>query len=430
MDVLDELARHFERRPMVLLRCGGNFARTLLESKDGLERFTFAGLHSVFGGIETPTMCLAEISQPGSTQCYAGIIKAKTAVSTFDTRLTAIRFREVSLPSFDLLNDEPEDRFRGALPERLPESYSIKVLTPQLGVQILAMLRESDLSTLQAIAFFLSQGMLSDPEWAEMDAVQVAMAAFGLSKSTAPVAVSIRGGAYSTLENMEAHALEDNVIGQDASIIPGFSLIEKHVTGRAVFVNSNEKLEVYTANRGLLEEMLGVDLIYVNNILGNTIMIQYKMLEPEIGCRGKFRDWVFRPDEQVESEIFRMKVLQIEETIDDYRLHADPFYFKFVQRKGDGDSHRSFYISLEHLKQLLQSPRVLGPRGGVRITYDALEGTYLRESNIVSLLRSGYIGMHRVQTKLLAPIIEQVSAGNRGLVLAWQEQRQREEEHL
>lgn len=427
MNALEELTRHVKKKPLALLRFGSDFAETLLSSKEGLERFTFAGLHSTFGGLETPTMCLAELSQEDSNQCYAGIIKAKTAVSTFDSRLTAIRFRRISLRSLDLLHENTRNGFVGSLPERTSEGYSCKVLTPQLSERVVEILAdESNMRVLEAIAFFLSQGMLSDPEWAEMDAVQVAVAAFGLSKSAVPASVEIREGAFSTLENVEAHVLEDNVIGRDASVIPGFSLIDKYVTGRAVFVNGSERLDVYTANRGPLEEMLGVDLIYVNNILGNTVMIQYKMLEPEIGGRGRSRDWEFRPDEQVESEIFRMRVLRIEDTFDDYRLNDNPFYFKFVQRKGDGASHKSFYVSLDHLKQLLQSPRVRGPRGGIRINYDALEGIYLRESNIVSLLRSGYIGMHRAETTLLEPIIDQVSKGNRGLVLAWQNQRLRE----
>ena len=52
--------------------------------------------------------------------------------------------------------------------------------------------------------------------------------------------------------------------------------MEKHVTGLAVFKNGNERLDVYTANKGPLEKMLGVDLIYMNETVGNTVMVQYK----------------------------------------------------------------------------------------------------------------------------------------------------------
>ena len=176
---------------------------------------------------------------------------------------------------------------------------------------------------------------------------------------------------------------------------------------------------VYTANRLLLEEMLGVDLIYVNNTKGNIIMIQYKMLEQENGGRGKY--WIYRADDRLRKQIAKMVIPEFQGSRSDYRLNATPFYFKFVKRRREiGESLQPFLISLEHLGQILSSPNAEGPRGGIRLDYDALDGTYLRESDIIGLIRSGYIGTHRAMSSHLAAIISEVSRGNRALVLAWQ----------
>jgi hypothetical protein len=208
--------------------------------------------------------------------------------------------------------------------------------------------------------------------------------------------------------------------------VPGFLLFEKHITGRATFLKEEERLVVYTANRGPLESMLGVDLIYVNETVGNTVMVQYKMLEEHINPVTVETDWIFRPDSQLNDEVSRMKLPELDAKVDDYRLHRNPFYFKFVKRKGDGESHQSFIISLDHLKQLLVSPKAKGPKDGVRVSYDALERVYLREYDFINLIRSGYIGTHKVESDTLHPIISDVAKGNRALVLAWQKRFKQE----
>ena len=92
----------------------------------------------------------------------------------------------------------------------------------------------------------------------------------------------------------------------------------------------------------------------------------------------------------------------------------------FVKRKGDGESHFSFVVALNHLQHILDSPKSKGPKGGVRVSFDSLDGVYLRETDLLGLIRSGYIGTHRIETEALKPIIQAVAAGKRALVLAWQ----------
>jgi hypothetical protein len=68
-----------------------------------------------------------------------------------------------------------------------------------------------------------------------------------------------------------------------------------------------------------------------------------------------------------------------------------------------------------------------GPNGGVRVSFDSLAGVYLRDTDLLGLIRSGYVGTHRIETNALRPIIQAVSEGKRALVLAWQKKIKLEE---
>ena len=83
---------------------------------------------------------------------------------------------------------------------------------------------------------------------------------------------------------------EDRVIEQDAIKLQGFKAVKSDMTGRFEHRLGNERVVIYVANRNLLEEMVGVDLIYINDAVGNIVMVQYKMLDHDAG------EWVFRPN--------------------------------------------------------------------------------------------------------------------------------------
>jgi len=74
-----------------------------------------------------------------------------------------------------------------------------------------------------------------------------------------------------------------------------------------------------------------------------------------------------------------------------FRLHSGAFYFKLVKRYAATNA-AGIILSLDHLKKLIANDALRGPRGGLRISYDALCGHYLRGEAFVELIRSGYIG--------------------------------------
>lgn len=436
MSLLTKLPQWFESKPLVLLRFEDGYESALHQTRHGLNRFTEVKGHQTLSDLKPPTLCLAEMPDGETSKFFVGVVKSKAAVGTFDSRVTIVRLKLLNLSTLSALAESLDEKiFQTLLKQKLATASFATVLSPKLSVAVVEALAKdaANKSAIEAAASHIPKlRPISIAEWEQFNAIKTAMSAFGLNASDLPETLEVAEGSDSTLNYLEtphdavnqpleeASVLEDNVIAVDASVVQGLELEKKYVTGRAVFSSQDERLEIYTANKGPLEEMLGVDLIYINEVAGNTVMVQYKMLTTQSDPTTGESDSIFRPDDQFKLEVERMKLLPINGKIQDYRLHRSPFFFKFVKRKGDGESHKSFVVSLDHLTQYLDSPKSKGPKGGVRISFNSLDGVYLREIDLLGLIRSGYVGTHRIETNVLKPIIRAVSEGKRALVLAWQ----------
>lgn len=431
MNVAIKVAEWVQKKPMILIRFDEEFTRSLHNSQKGFEHLTIVKPHWVFQDFKLPTLCLLEIQEWRESKCYLATITRKSTVSTFDSRLTIKKLRAVTQTSLQEFEAKISDvRMKRMFNVRVPGEVGFSRLSPKLSAHLIEVLAEdpSNHAALEA-AFSLLPRLHRRPDvnWAQDSAIQSAMAVFGVQSSAVPKEVRLKRGAQSGLSMIGSHLYEDNVVHADASRLPGFDSIASDVTGRAIFVKGDERLVIYTANKLPLEQMLGVDLIYINETRGNAVMVQYKMLE-EGRLENGSRDWLFRPDAQLRREIGRMKLPGSEGALSDYRLNRSPFFFKFVKRKKLDDSHQSFLVSLEHLNQILIDPECRGPKGGIRISYKSLSGAYLRETDMASLIRSGYVGTHRAETEALAIVVAEVARGNRAVVLAWQQRMRKEGE--
>jgi len=426
MSIATEIAHWVAKKPLILIRFDKTFSESLLNARKGFEHLTIAKPHSVFQDFKLPTICLLEIH--GSDTCYLGTATRKSAVSTFDSLLTIKKLRPVVPSSLREIEQRVTDsRMKHLLNDKLPSTGAFSRLSPKLSshlIHLLAQEPENHASLEIALSQLPKLRRVPNINWAQEDAIRSAMKVFGLQANEVPVEVVLSRGAASGLTLIGTYLYEDNVVHADASRLPGFKLIAQDITGRAVFEKRDERLVIYTANRLPLEKMLGVDLIYFNETKGNIVMVQYKMLEEAKSQNGS-RDWQFRPDKQLWDEIDRMKLPESVGEVTDYRLSRNPFFFKFVKRKVVDDSHQSFVVSLDHLNHILASSEARGPKGGIRVSYEALDGTYLRETEMIGLIRSGYVGTHRAETKALATIVSEVLRGNKALVLAWQSKVQR-----
>lgn len=421
----EEIARWVKTHPLFLIRFDESLSEALRESRQGFEHLTLARPHSVFSSIRLPTPCLLEIQEEHAAKYYLAAAIRKTTVTTFESRLTIKKLRPLYPDSIHaIMTSIPDVRMQHLLRKRLSSGQNVIYLSPKLSaclIEILASYPENQATLTTVSSFLTGLSELPHNTWAQEDAIASALKIFGIRGEAIPEEVKLKKGTSSGLELIGSYLYEDNVIQADASHLPGFDMISRDLTGRAVFQKGDERLIIYTANKLPLEQMLGVDLIYINEPCRNIVMIQYKMLEKVAGGR----DWQFRPDTQLQQEISRMQLPDIKAPLNDYRLHSNPFFLKFVKREITDKTPQSFFLSLDHLCHILASPHARGPRGGLLLSYTSLGGIYLRESDMIGLIRSGYIGTHSHETAALTTIIHEAARGNKAIVLAWQKKFQK-----
>jgi hypothetical protein len=241
----------------------------------------------------------------------------------------------------------------------------------------------------------------------------MALGAFGIPAHRPARYVETEGERETAISRIR----EDAVIEHDARYMPRFALRGSDLTGRAVFQNGAERLEVITANRRPLEKALGVDLIYFNVIKQNIVMVQCKMLEAV--RRDGRRDWIYRPDEQLAKEIERMKRFMDARPPGplEYRINQQVFYLKFVPRDALA-GHSAITMPIDQYEILRRDPECKGPKGAFRVSYRSLNGRYLRQEPFLELIRAGYIGAHADKTADLKTLVDAVLKDDRAVVAA------------
>ena len=424
-DWLNTLGAHVQKKPLVVFQFEGEEWWRLRESRLGVSGFTVARSREVMSKVQTPTACLIFGTDRYKAEAYFGLAGSRLAVSTLDSRVKVRQARSI-LPSStaDLLQLVREQPHAGNLQNRLTSSESVTVLSPKLSEQVINALAQTKRNhdPMRAVTESLSPPThFRTMAVVQRDAVQTALRAFDLPADAQAVSLELPGRKETALA--EVPIIEDAVIEYDARFVPDYSLVDGDATGYAVFKRGSETLEVYTANRRPLERVFGVDLIYLNTTRQNIVMLQYKMLEP-VDKRGDDKDWIYRPDAQLDREIKRMQQFNTHHPPGkyEYRLNPQVFYLKFVKRDG-AITNAPIITPLDHFEQLRTNPACQGPRGGVRISFNDLAGRYLRQTAFLELLRSGYIGAHAEITAHLKTLIHEVISGNKAVVMAVQSRR-------
>jgi len=303
-------------------------------------------------------------------------------------------------------------------------------VSPKLSealIRLIAAAPENGPVLLRILAHLGQPRHYDDARALQQDAVALAIKAFGGSDEASSVTLPGNETAIATVR-----LLEDAAIEHDARWITGWRLADSDLTGRATFEKHGERLEVFTANKRPLEKLFGVDLIYLNQVRKALVMVQYKMLELEGRDRQRIetdwfaddelddREWIVPINDQFLHEVDRMR--RFDRDLDPrgpYRLNPGAFYFKLVRRHAAARS-AGILLSLGHLDQMMTEGAAAGPRGGLRISYQSLDGHYLRSEPFVELVRSGYVGTRGATTEHLQTLIEAGLEGGRAVVAAIQ----------
>ncbi|WP_455029506.1 hypothetical protein [Neisseria sp.] len=345
-------------------------------------------------------------------EIYLSNSSNKRKVTSIESAITLFNFEKLALNSIEEITSYLSRRTKKTFLEKI--SLDISAFSEVLNKEIYNYFLEYHNQKINSVlknkkTFHNSVSFMQD------DAIHFAISIAKLDNSFRLESVEIK-------ENTETELIrlsEDNVIIFDTNNdIQGLSR-EIDITGRAIYRNESEELIIYTANKNPLENLLGVDLIYINNIQKNMVMVQYKMLEKEGDS------WIFRDNNnQLRDEAERMN--SIKEMLNDnsqneYRLNPSPFFLRFIKRQSLGNNPVSFCISLDHYQQIMNQPVTLGPRGGRRIGYDEMQKHYIGKSELESLIRSGYVGTYSQDTDNIHEIIHLISSGkqNDGLVIAF-----------
>jgi hypothetical protein len=361
-----------------------------------------------------------------------GWVRSIQAVATRDSRVAFDHIQPIMPQDLShLIGDTIPARLRSGADRLLASSLEFEEVSPKLGDWLLDRLA-ADAENLTAFRRLLSlvhrPTRFRDATALQEDALVLALKAFGAPNAAASsLAIGERATALAG-----ARLQEDTVIEHDARWIPGWTLDSSDVTGRAVFVQGREELQVFTANKQPLEALFGVDLIYLNETRRSIVMVQYKMMEPlervvreidtELGTvREKDeREWIVPIDKQFRDEIGRMERFDRSAVEPgSYRLTASPFFFKLVRRYG-ATGGPGILLSLGHLQQMMTDGGLNGPRGGLRIAYSELNGHYLHGETFIDLVRSGYVGSHHATTQHLETLIDITLSEGRAAVAAIQ----------
>ncbi len=408
-------------KPLVIFRFSEQEWERLRESRRGTTEFTIARSYDALDKIRVPTPCILVGQQyAGDRELHFGLLKTKSANTALECRLkikSALPLKVSTEPA--LLRLVTDRALKANFRARLKGKAAVVRLSPALSANLITKLaaEAGNHESMRGVAAALeAPKTYSGNRSLQQDAVGLALKAFGLSQDA--VAAMVEADAHDTiLARVAIH--EDAAIEHDARTVPGFALKASALTGRAVFRRGNEVLEIITANKRPLEQVLGVDLIYLNAIKKNVVMVQYKMLEPDRS--GGSTDWLYRPDGQLRKELARMKLFAQSHAPGphEYRINPQVFYLRFVRRDAElGKS--AVTMPIDHFEVLRGDPACEGRGGAFRISYDTLAGRYLRQDGFLELVSAGYIGAYAKETADLTTIIEAALKLNRAVVAAVQ----------
>ena len=421
MDAAD--LKELKRKGLALLRLTSDEMSALAETRRRGERFSLNFPHQVARQGQRGGLVL--VAMPDLLRI--GVIGSIGATSTFDSRVVFDLLTPVVPETLaSLLAGVERHGLRGPRDRLARGAYGFERVSEKLGDALIDRLvgqPKNGPGLARILAHRRRPTRFENARALQHDAVSLAIKAFGGSYEASEIALPGADSAIGTVR-----LLEDAVIEHDARWMPGWRLTASSLTGRATFEKHGERLDVFTANKRPLEQLFGVDLIYLNEARGALVMVQYKMLEPEHRGRRRVgtelssddeldeKDWTVRIDQQFEDELERMR--RFDRDLDpagSYRLNAGAFFFKFVRRHA-ATTTASILVTLGHLDHMLDDGRLSGPRGGLRLGYETLAGQYLRNEPFVELIRSGYVGTRGATTLHLQALIEASLEGGKAVV--------------
>lgn len=235
---------------------------------------------------------------------------------------------------------------------------------------------------------------------------------------------------HSYLDGLPQQVLrEDTMLINDMSTVPGFwSKNGASNLSRRIFINRKNpdiQLTVTMANRTILEEQTGADLIYFNETHRNFIMVQYKVMSGKLEGEPAFR---WKSGDQFAKQIATMdrlmqKIRSSHNSNDpkDFRFTDNPFFLKICPRiHFDPDEEamiKGMYLPIDYWKKIDQSSQATGPRQGKAISYRNI-GRYINNTDFVTFVSGAWVGTSSDQSAYLEEMIRTILKTGKSVTLA------------
>ncbi len=338
----------------------------------------------------------------------------------------------------------PDARRRLGLSRRLPAPLAPARLPPQGGSAVMAALQELSPAVREWLSLLQeAEEPMSGPQAArlreERDAVQLAIdiadiappddllytPGDGLTPAQAFSAtfnpLYIAGNPLGVADN------EDDLLAEDLRRFDPRGQLQMHSSSIARFTDDDFVLTITNVNRKPLEKVLGVDLIYYDELAHIFTLVQYKRMtiRPAGRDRGSQR-WAYTGQAELDEQLQRMDIgLNEPVNSQDWRMVPSPFWFKFVREQdfvpGDPFVLKGMYVPADYLRKALADGSLrTGPRTGFEVTY--ANTRYLPREVFVALVRRGFAGTTKAGTEAVLEVARERSQV-REVVLAMKTRR-------
>ena len=218
--------------------------------------------------------------------------------------------------------------------------------------------------------------------------------------------------------------MEEELLPLDLQRFDGKLIADQRAASLAVFEDRSgqRKLLVMSVNKKPIEEELGVDLLYWDQVHDAFTFVQYKRLErADSGDGSGSYEWVYRRKNEIEKQLNLMpKGREVPRKTIDWRAFDTPFWFKFVRgdagRKLDGKTLKGMYVSADWMRlAMTDSTFKAGPRSGFRVTYNNTK--YLGRGAFTQLISRGFIGTASTRSQAFKKAMAKLGS-DRELIIA------------
>lgn len=321
----------------------------------------------------------------------------------------------------------------------VPPDYQSRNLGPETSIALIAHLKGVDPTVAPWLEKVFGEPRTFPPQVEQSrveakDAVQLAAQLAGVELPSdafvSPPASTENETLLQTLLNAGyEHDSEEELLPLDMQRFDGKLVGQQRAASVAIFSDKKdeEKLLVMSVNKKPIELVLGVDLLYWDQIHDAFTFIQYKRLERKTSAD----EWAYTRKSEIEKQLKMMPTgRDTPAEAADWRAFETPFWFKFVRgdagSKLDNKTLKGMHIPADWLRLAMSEEKFKsGPKGGFRVTYD--NAKYLGRSAFTQLISRGFVGTAGGRSEEFKEVLH---AGDKELIIAVRAKWQKDEEPL